>query len=102
MLLPLLLNNLLGEAAVPEYTPATVTVRAFSPGYFGLELREIGETFEITTPHEFCPYWMTLVDTPPSDWTPLFEVLDESIDQEMLRQPAHVADIPEPFRTLLG
>lgn len=67
MLLLLFLKG--GSVAASSFTPATVTVRATRPGVFGGYYRATGDEFDITSPYQYSPYWMDLVDTPPTDWS---------------------------------
>jgi hypothetical protein len=69
------------------FTPASVTVRAFRVMFFGGVIRDIGTTFQITSPYQFTPYGMVLVSTPPSDWTPLMEAYVETTDNNIIRMP---------------
>jgi hypothetical protein len=70
-------------AAIIIPTPAQVTVRAYRLGHFGGLYRVVGEEFEITTPYEYSPYWMTLIDTPPVNWTTLLEPFVPEIDRQI-------------------
>jgi hypothetical protein len=68
---------------IPAPSAASITVRAFALGYFDI-YRNIGDTFVITTPYQYSPYWMAFVDTPPADWTPYLSVFSDFLDREML------------------
>lgn len=69
---------------IPGPSAATITVRAFALGYIYDQFRNIGDTFSITDPYQYSPYWMTFVDSPPADWLPFLSVFDAYIDREML------------------
>jgi hypothetical protein len=62
-------------------------VRAFRVLYFGGLIRNIDDTFEITSPFQFTPYGMILVDTVPSDWPALMEAYVETADNDRIRFP---------------
>ncbi len=63
----------------------SVTVMAIEVGYFnGYEI-EIGETFEITAPQQFSPYWMKLIDTPPFSWQGYLKAYSQSVDIDRIR-----------------
>ena len=69
---------------VTGLTPASVTVIAYAAGYFANTYQNIGDSFEITSAAQYSPYWMILVDTPPTDWLPYMATFDAYIDREML------------------
>ena len=60
------------------------TVRAWKRGWFGEQIREPDDEFQITTPYQFSPYWMVFVDPIPPSWTPFLEVYEQPLDDEML------------------
>jgi hypothetical protein len=67
---------------------ATVAVRAFKTGFFGGQLREVGAVFNITSPFQFSPYWMTLVGSPPDDWLPFLEMdAKPSVVRDIIKVP---------------
>jgi hypothetical protein len=67
------------------YTATTVKVRAFRRGWFDGRIIEPLTEFLITTPYVYSPYWMTLVDTPPSDWVPIMQSYSIRLDALRLR-----------------
>lgn len=69
---------------VPGPSEVSVLVRAFQNGFFGGLYRYRDDTFYLSTPEQYSPYWMEFIDTPPVDWTPQLEVFDAYIDREML------------------
>lgn len=66
------------------YTPASVTVEAFRVGFYGGLYRYVGDRFQIVTPYEWSPYWMSAVDTPPANWLPLFAGYNVEVDHNIL------------------
>lgn len=67
------------------YVPLVeITVRATQNGFFGGLYRYAGDTFDITDPMEYSPYWMELIDTPPPEWISSLQVFVPYIDREML------------------
>jgi hypothetical protein len=75
---------------VPVSLPAAVSVRvrATKPGYFDGDLRVSGETLRITSPVQFSPYWMTLIDALPASWQPFFEnATDPKIVRAIIKTP---------------
>jgi len=69
---------------LPPPSIASITVRAFKVGQFANIYRNINDTFVITDPYQYSPYWMAFVDTPPSDWVPYLSPFVELYDREML------------------
>lgn len=67
MLLLLLLKG--GSVEALPYSAASVTVRATRPGFVGGYFKNVGDEFEITSPYQYSPYWMDLIDVPPGDWS---------------------------------
>lgn len=85
--------------AVP--VPVVVRVQAYQEGFFAGFQRRVGDVFELLAPEEYSPYWMTLIDTPPFEWTHLLEDFDPQVERLIVKQPATLSNIPEPFRSLL-
>ena len=71
---------------VSQGAPVTAHIRvtAFRTGYFDAQLRVKGDTFELTAPQQYSPYWMTLLDTPPAEWLPFLQVFSAYVDREVL------------------
>lgn len=70
-----------------EYTTVAILVRAFKRGFFGGYLREVGDTFSITTPYQFTPYWMTMIGMPPADWLPYLEGYSDEVARRIITIP---------------
>jgi hypothetical protein len=85
--------------AVP--VPVVIRVQAYQEGFFGGYQRKVGDIFELLAPEEYSPYWMTLLDTPPFEWTHLLEDFDPEVERMILKQPTKTSNIPEPFRSVL-
>lgn len=64
---------------------ASVTVRAARDGFFDGKQRSTGDTFAITHPDQYSPYWMTFVDAIPSSWTTFLRVYSADVERSVLR-----------------
>jgi hypothetical protein len=78
-------ENFFPDEASSEFTPATVLVEALRRGFFDDFPRSEGDRFYIESPHEYSPYWMSFVESPPSDWTPLLEVFSDEASRNIVR-----------------
>lgn len=75
----------LGAVAVSsDPVVGPVTVIAWKRGWFNEEIKEIDDTFLISTPYEFSPYWMHFVDAIPASWAPFIQPYSQHVDDEML------------------
>ncbi len=71
----------------PPPVEVSVTVRAIEPGYFDGNLIEIGQTFEITSPEQYSPYWMLFIDTPPFSWNAFLRPFNVEVESDRIRWP---------------
>lgn len=67
------------------YTPQPCRVRAFRAGYLYERHRKFGETFDIFSPLDYGPYWLSFVQSPPADWLPFLDVYVLSVDIQRVR-----------------
>ena len=82
--------------------PVVIRVRAHQEGFFGGYHKRVGEVFTLLEPEQYSPYWMTLIDTPPFEWTHRLEDFDPEVEHMIIKQPAKRSNIPEPFRSLIA
>jgi len=85
--------------AVP--IPVAIRVRANQAGFFNGYQKRVGEEFVLLEPEQYSPYWMTLLDTPPAEWTHRLEDQSAEVQRMIIKQPAKRALTPEPFRSLI-
>lgn len=82
---------------------ATVTVRATRRGLWAGALVEPGQTFTITAPGQYSPYWMAWVDAVPLSWLGYLAVYSARTDEELLdpltrtEVAAKLAQRPGPY-----
>jgi hypothetical protein len=76
----------------PEY--ALVSVQAYRNGHYGGLYRFEGDIFNVTSPFEYSPYWMTLLSTPPSSWIPFMPTYTPATDLRIYK-PLRTEDIDQ-------
>jgi len=59
-------------------------VRAHKPGFFDGLYRVPGDTFNLTEPEQYSPYWMEFINGVPASWAGRIAVFNPYVDREIL------------------